>query len=317
VILFGVAPACVPPALVLDTGQGSGGGSTKSDAAFGMGGTTGESGNVQFGGMPSIGDATSDGRRGSDAASDSSAGIEDGSAVGRCPQGLPGPSLVEVTASGHEYCIDKDEVSDQDYEFFLDANVTATGQAPPCAANVSFVPTTGMPLADDLPIRNVTWCDAAAYCAWAGKRLCGKVGGGPNAYGDFARADSSEWYAACSNDGRNSFPYGNTYDGRYCVGPDSDPRGAVENVTQSPECKTASGIYNLSGNVWEWENSCGTTAEYGFVCRARGGAADCISTGAPGSAIACDADSSDQAFPPTIGQDDVGIRCCADSRPPR
>jgi hypothetical protein len=30
----------------------------------------------------------------------------------------------------------------------------------------------------NFPITNVDWCDAYAYCAGIGKRLCGKIGGG-------------------------------------------------------------------------------------------------------------------------------------------
>jgi hypothetical protein len=52
----------------------------------------------------------------------------------------------------------------------------------------------------------VDWCDAHAYCKPVGKRLCGKIGGGPNLYADYASASSSEWYRACSSGGSFTYP---------------------------------------------------------------------------------------------------------------
>jgi hypothetical protein len=53
----------------------------------------------------------------------------------------------------------------------------------------------------------VDWCGAYAYCAWAGKHLCGAIGGGPTPYSHetdptlyeaFAAPRVSEWTNVCS-----------------------------------------------------------------------------------------------------------------------
>jgi len=105
-----------------------------------------------------------------------------------------------------------------------DAHVTI---APPdyeeCNAGVGlYTPNkVGWPVAgtEDAPVVNVSWCQSHAYCQWSGKRLCGKIGGGPLPKLYETNATESQWFNACTHQGTNAFPYGNTYDDQACVGP--------------------------------------------------------------------------------------------------
>ncbi len=65
------------------------------------------------------------------------------------------------------------------------------------------------------PLGCVDYCDAEAYCAWAGKRLCGLMGGGPLEQGSDLL--ETEWYFACSNGGSTDWPYGNEHIPGRCV----------------------------------------------------------------------------------------------------
>ena len=89
---------------------------------------------------------------------------------GACEQGL-GPPAVRVEG----VCVDSTEVTNAHYQAFLEQMPSAAAGPDVCDWNDSFVPQ-GWPLAtgtEDHPVGGVDWCDANAYCAWAGKRLCG------------------------------------------------------------------------------------------------------------------------------------------------
>jgi sulfatase modifying factor 1 len=90
--------------------------------------------------------------------------------------------------------------------------------------------------------------------------FCGRIGGGPNAYSDHKNATKSQWYNACVSDGtNNAYPYGNAHDGQACNG-----QAALVGTTMSVEsllgCQSYAvgyeGVYDLSGNIMEWEDSC-------------------------------------------------------------
>ncbi len=211
---------------------------------------------------------------------------------------------------GGGYCIDRTEVTKSQYAAFLAQGPDLGKQRPECAWNDHFEPQENatddfLPppasLEADFPVSYVDWCDAAAYCAWAGKRLCGRRGGGSLAFDDRATI-SSEWYAACSRGGTRAYPYGDMFDVDVCA-----VTGAYHAVGTAAKCAGGiDGVYDLVGNVWEWENSCrgDTNAPASMPCSRRGGAVGVID-----SNWAC-ADGGEGRR--GLRQDDIGIRCCSD-----
>ena len=109
------------------------------------------------------------------------------------------------------------------------------------------------------------------FSASAGKRLCGKMGGGAEGYNDDA---SSQWYEARTSNGTYAYPYGNGYNPVACNGSDAG-KGATVEVASMRQCHSTisdySGAYDLSGNVWEWVDSCIGNTGYSDNCRIRGG----------------------------------------------
>ncbi|OGS37219.1 MAG: hypothetical protein A2293_15185 [Elusimicrobia bacterium RIFOXYB2_FULL_49_7] len=85
---------------------------------------------------------------------------------------------------------------------------------------------------DRLPLTGVTWVEAVMRCRNLGKNLC----------------TYSEWEAACRGSRENEYPYGNAYRRERC-NVESDrllPAGTLTN------CQSEEGVYDLTGNAWEW-----------------------------------------------------------------
>jgi formylglycine-generating enzyme required for sulfatase activity len=182
-----------------------------------------------------------------------------------CLPGGRGPDMVSVGA----FCVDSTEVTAGQYRTFLAATGTSNLLPPTCAFKSTYSPAPGD--ADDYPVRDVDWCDAYAFCRWAGKRLCGQIGGGPNPFYDYAEATHDQWYFACSAGGTRNYPYGQTYVGTTCNDQAYDA-GAPVPVKQASACVGGfPGLYDMAGNVWEWEDSCNDAGGAGDLCRSRGG----------------------------------------------
>ncbi|MCK5345811.1 MAG: SUMF1/EgtB/PvdO family nonheme iron enzyme, partial [Candidatus Heimdallarchaeota archaeon] len=116
---------------------------------------------------------------------------------------------------------------------------------------------------DDYPVQNVSWFGANAYSLWAW---------GHN-WRDFEGADcllpTSAMYecaAVCMPKKKRIYPWGDEFDQSKIV----SARGKIYQWDVIPTVKTHEfaqsssycGIYNLSGNVWEWIVNAGTLALY-------------------------------------------------------
>jgi formylglycine-generating enzyme required for sulfatase activity len=249
----------------------------------------------------------------SGATSDGDAG---GSADAPVDAGCPA-AMVQVPApgGGKAFCVDAKEVTNKAYGAFVAAAEppAAGSQITECAWNATYAVTLG---ADDLPVGGLDWCDAYAYCAWAGKRLCGAVAGGPLPYDDFqSNPNTSRWYVACSHAGANAFPYGKTYDPLACNGRPLEA-GAPLPVGSLASCEGGyPGLFDMSGNISEFIDSCDTTPQSGCgssgpecdLCLLVGGGF--LSGGGDGGDIAC---TYQNLIYRKAHYVDNGVRCCAD-----
>jgi hypothetical protein len=227
-----------------------------------------------------------------------------GQSVCACPLGM----VVVIINGGGSYCMDTTEVTYAQYQVFYDAGLPASVQPASCIGwNQNFTPTAnwGDYLAkgkSGFPVTNVNWCDAYTYCQHAGKHLCGKIGGGPNATVDHAVAEKSEWFNACSAQGNNIYPYGNmfvsgTCNGESCLGTLAEADVKIT-LCQGGTPK----LQQMSGNAAEWEDSCDADVGAGDLCRVRGGS-DCSNA----QELRCDADAKKTR---DFADDHTGFRCC-------
>jgi formylglycine-generating enzyme required for sulfatase activity len=142
-------------------------------------------------------------------------------------------------------------------------------------------------------------CDAAAFCAWADKRLCGRIGGGELALAELADASKSEWFAACAGPKAQAYPYGVTYQSGAC----NDKQGAkaLVPVGNKTTCRGYyPGLFDMLGNAQEW------TA----ACDARSGRQDgCETIG--GSYLASTVCSQSSLAMRELQDAAVGFRCCS------
>jgi formylglycine-generating enzyme required for sulfatase activity len=223
---------------------------------------------------------------------------------GGCPR-RSGPALVKVSTPSGAYCIDATEVTNAQYTQLIASGFTPASPPAGCEQSTGSTPVDHWPPPpgyDQFPVVEVTWCQAYAYCAWAGKRLCGQIGGGSLAEVNAADPSLSQWFNVCSDRGALQYPYGNTFDQNACGG--QAAQSSIAEVGTHAGCVGGlPGIDDMSGNVWEWTDTCQNTRPNGF-CHAVGGAFDSTDT-----ELQC---TSYRNWVRTSGAANIGFRCCLD-----
>ena len=196
------------------------------------------------------------------------------------------------------FYIDRHELTTARYARFL----AATGSAHPPEGWERLEQGAGA----ELPVVGVDWEDAAAYCAWAGRRL----------------PTEAEWEkAARGTDGR-SYPWGgespSVNRANYANSAPEAYDGGLHKVGAHPSGRSPYGVDDMAGNVSEW------TADWHAEGFRRGDVRNPKGPGAGAAKVIRGGGRYDRAErvlsalryhgSPQLRADDIGFRCAADAR---
>ena len=184
------------------------------------------------------------------------------------------------------FYIDKTEVTNAQYKAYCDATNYPT---PPQWKEGKYP--NGE---DDFPVTHVSWYEARAYAAWAGKRL----------------PTEAQWEKAARGSDKREFPWGNNWDAKRVVW----HRNRPFKVGSKPNGASPYGALDMAGNVFEWTaswydaypNAPHQFAEFGTQMKTiRGGGFD-------GGDILARTHFRSVAYP-SARSDMIGFRCVQDA----
>ena len=139
---------------------------------------------------------------------------------------------VEVSNAAYRACVAAGHCAAIDYAactFFRAGEQVIGGELDPSSQH------------EQAPVVCVTWEQAVAYCAWAGKRLPSEL----------------EWEKAARGDDGRRFPWGDAWDPKAANWYD-DESGSIDGyvtlapVGSFPSGASPYGALDMAGNVWEW-----------------------------------------------------------------
>lgn len=123
--------------------------------------------------------------------------------------------------------------------------------------------------------------EAADSCKSKGKRLC----------------SAEEWREACQGPDKDVYPYGSKYHENHCPAKEA----AAARSGRFPVCRSYYGLYDMTGNLWEWTSTPAPDADFFMVA---GGNWTAGNEGTCGL--------SKFSFYPSVRYPFVGFRCCQD-----
>jgi formylglycine-generating enzyme required for sulfatase activity len=145
-----------------------------------------------------------------------------------------------------------------------------------------------------MPAVETSFDQALEACTNAGKRLC----------------TLAEWDRACEGKEKRTYPYGSSFDAAACNGADlyADPSASAPKPSGAmPKCTTPEGVFDLSGNLWEWVDEKDGSGNLRLL---RGG-------GYSNKYYLLDCRTEKNAFQPVDkARRGYGFRCCKNGGPP-